>query len=221
LLLFVHFKAVSYTLNYFYNLHNFKQEWKEDENGLPASGSCEKACGTVWFCPCLRITFPFLFFFCFGDGEGHGLLLGSFVFLLLEIAWKLAAPWFFSCLCITFPFLFSFCFCDDEGHDLLLGFFFFLACRGAIEDENINTGFLGLLLVLVPILWVSILCLSQFFLSFPASPSLCFAFFSPPWGRLCSAFIEPATASVVVTVAHHPKCSVTAAFNEENVCVSC
>jgi hypothetical protein len=26
---------------------------------------------------------------------------------------------------------------------------------------------------------------------------------------------------VVVTVAHHPKCSVTDAFNEENVCVSC
>jgi len=97
----------------------------------------------------------------------------------------------------------------------------FFGLQGAIEDENINTGFLGLLLVLVPILWVSILCLSQFFLSFPASPSLCFAFFSPPWGRLCSAFIEPATASVVVTVAHHPKCSVTAVFNEENVCVSC
>jgi hypothetical protein len=55
----------------------------------------------------------------------------------------------------------------------------FLACRGAIEDENINTGFLGLLLVLVCVLWVSILCLSQFFLSFPASPSLCFAFLSP------------------------------------------
>ena len=50
----------------------------------------------------------------------------------------------------------------------------FFGLQGGIEDENINTGFLGLLLVLVSVLWVSILCLSQFFLSFPASPSLCF-----------------------------------------------
>jgi hypothetical protein len=87
---------------------------------------------------------------------------------------------------MTFPFLFSFCFCDDEGHGLLLGFFFFLVCRGAIEDDDISVGFLGLLLVLVSVLWVSVLCLSQFFFR---SQSLCLSVLPPLfWSPLFSLY---------------------------------
>jgi hypothetical protein len=36
----------------------------------------------------------------------------------------------------------------------------FFGLQGAIEDDDISVGFLGLLLVLVFVLWVSVLCLS-------------------------------------------------------------
>jgi hypothetical protein len=86
--------------------------------------------------------------------------------------------------------------------------------------------------ILMLVFWVYCLYWSLFYgflssvsPSFSFVPSLSVSLFClfPPlsWGRLCLAFIQPATASVVVTVAPHPKCSVTDAFNEENVCVSC
>jgi hypothetical protein len=168
----VHFKAVSYTPNYFYN--------------CTISNKNEKRMRTAY--------------------------------LFLEIARRLAAQWFCSRLCMTFPFLFSFCFCDDEGHGLLLGFFFFWFAGGRLKT-----------MILVLVFWVYCLYWSLFYgflssvsPSFSFVPSLSVSLFCLLFsGRLCSAFIEPAAASVVVTVAPHPKCSVTDAFNEENVRVSC
>jgi len=79
--------------------------------------------------------------------------------------------------------------------------------------------FLGFFVCVFSVFFFFALCI--FFLSvllgfFPVL--LCF--FSPSRGRLCSAFIEPVAASVVVTAAP-PKCSVTDAFNEENVRGGC
>jgi hypothetical protein len=39
----------------------------------------------------------------------------------------------------------------------------FFGLQGAIEDDDISVGFMGLLLVLVSVLWFFVLCLSQFF----------------------------------------------------------
>jgi hypothetical protein len=60
-----------------------------------------------------------------------------------------ALNWFWFLLCV-FLFLSS-------------GSSFFFGLQAAIEDDDISVGFLGLLLVLVSVLWVSVLCLSQFF----------------------------------------------------------
>jgi len=200
LLLFVHFKAVSYTPNYFYNLHNFKQEWKEDENGLPASGDCEKACSTVilllsvynlplsvfllfrWWWRS-RLAAWVLRFSASGDCEKA---CGTVIFLLSVYN-----------LPLSVFLLFLWRWRSRFAAWVLL---FFFGLQGAIEDENINVGFLSLLLVLVSVLWVSILCLSQFFFrsqSLRLSVLPCFSpyllcFFLLPRGRLCSAFIEPA-----------------------------
>jgi hypothetical protein len=93
--------------------------------------------------------------------------------------------------------------------------------QGGIEETvMLMLVFLGFFVCVFSIFFFFALCI--FFLSvllgfFPLS---CTVFFSPSRGRLCSAFIEPVAASMVVTAAP-PKCSVTDTFNEENVYVGC
>jgi hypothetical protein len=147
-------------------------------------------------------------------------------YLLLEVARKLVGRRFRSRLCTPAPSVFLFS-GDDEGHGLLLGFFLSLICWGNWGDSDVKLVFSGFLCLrflcfsvyfLSLFCWVSSLCLALFFpLSCSVFLPVLLSVFLPGWGRLCSAFIEPAAASVVVTAAPSPKCSVTDALNEENV----
>jgi len=140
-------------------------------------------------------------------------------YLLLEIARRLAARWFRSRLYMTAPsvFLLFRWWWRSQLAAWVLPFF---DLQGGIEETvMLMLIFLGFFVCVFSVFFFgSMYFLSLCFAGFLPSVLLCFL--SPSWGCLCSAFIEPVAASVVVTAAP-PKCSVTNAFNEENVRGGC
>jgi hypothetical protein len=145
-----------------------KQEWRENENGLPTSGGREEACRTA-----ILFSSVYACSFCF-----------PFVSVMMKVT---------AC-------------CSGSS---------FLWFAGGIEETVLLSWFfLGFFVCVFSVfLCIFFLCFALF------SPCLALSvfFFFFGWGRLCSAFIEPAATSVVVTAASSPKCSVTDALNEENV----
>jgi hypothetical protein len=159
-----------------------------------------------WFCSRLCMTFPFLFSFCFGDDEGHSLLLGLFLFFFFASRDCEEACGIVISLSSVYNLpLFLFLLFRWWWRSRLAGWVLrFSGLQGAIEDDNISVGFLGLLLVLVSVLWISFLCLFR-------------SFFLSPFARSPLLSLYRASGNLGGGNGWPPKCSVTDTFNEENV----